>query len=122
MKNYYEINDKVWIHINSSNLIEGKIITILKLNDSNNNHYVIGINSSIEMFYEIRSFEQISSTANGPLNIFKGMDFKEDSAFLGKLGISLPAYNHVDEVNPTDEEKAQSKSSKKRFRYKKKKV
>lgn len=98
MKKFYDIKDKVWIHIGEQSLVEGRVVEIIDLAHLNENYdphkelYIIEIPSSIEPIYEVRTFEQISPDATGPLNLYRelGFDVNTGNRVLKKIGITLP--------------------------------
>jgi hypothetical protein len=68
--------------------------------------YVIELKTGIDDIYEVRSFEQISPDAKGPINCFRDLKTKTASRFLKKIGIQLPIAEGVtlDEMLDEDEE------------------
>lgn len=108
MKKFYDIKDRVWIHLGEQSLVEGRVVEIIDLEHLNEGHsknhelYVIEIPSSIEPVYEVRTFDQISSDAEGPLNLYRelGLDVISGNRALKKIGITVPenalknAHNH----------------------------
>lgn len=112
MNNHYEINDEVWIHLTGPNLVKGRIVTTINFEET---YYIIEIPCYIEKFYEIRKFEQISSSQEGPINLFKGVPLNEASNFFTRIGITLPSENNNDTtIEPSP------KPNKKKFRYSRK--
>lgn len=109
MKNHYQVNDEVWIHINGPNLVKGTVVSIVNLETT---LYVIQIPCHIEPFYEVRNFYQISDNPNGPIALFNNVDLEEASGFLEKVGISIPKQNKTEKS---------TKPYKKYFRHSKKK-
>lgn len=125
MKQEYKIKDEVWIHLGEPNLVPGRIVKIFDLTELNENHtdqkqYVIEIKTGIQDIYEVRNFEMISPTPEGPINLFKNINTVGPSRFLKKTGIKLPpsALN----MAPIDEsDQTQEKPEKKKRYYRKKK-
>jgi hypothetical protein len=117
MKTEYNIKDQVWIHLGERKLIEGRVVDIINLEHLNEGHpknrelYIIEIETGIDDIYEVRTFDQISSTARGPINIFKNIeDFTKNNRYLKKVGMVTPLpIDSVldilnDDVDPTTEE------------------
>jgi hypothetical protein len=55
--------------------------------------YIIEIKTGIDDIYEVRSFDQLSPDAKGPIGIFRNLDMKqlrENGRYLGKVGMKLP--------------------------------
>lgn len=98
MKTQYEIKDKVWIHIGERKLVEGRVVEIIDLEHLKEGHdpeqelYIIELKTGIEDIYEVRSFDQISPDAKGPINAYrKNKDYAlKGQRFLNKIGIKLP--------------------------------
>lgn len=103
MKQEYNIKDQVWIHLGERKLVEGRVVEIIDLEHLKEGHspdrelYIIEIKTGIDDVYEVRSFEQISSDANGPINLFRKNSKEINSAkrYLKKVGVQIP----VDEPN-----------------------
>ena len=97
-KEEYKIKQPVWIHMGESKLVKGRVVEVIDLvhlkegYNENNELYIIEIPSSIEPIYEVRTWEQISPTANGPINLFTQVKGELQSAnrMLKKIGIVLP--------------------------------
>jgi len=117
MKTEYNIKDQVWIHLGERKLIEGRVVEIINLEHLNDGHpkngelYIIEIKTGIDDVYEVRTFDQISSTARGPINIFKNIeDFTKNNRYLKKVGMITPLPIDTvldmlnDEVDPTTDE------------------
>jgi hypothetical protein len=97
MKNEYNIKDQVWIHTGERNLVEGRVVEIIDLVHLKEGHsadrelYIIELKTGIEDVYEVRSFEQISPDARGPINLFrKQTDAVENNRLLKKIGMPIP--------------------------------
>lgn len=98
MKKEYNIKDKVWIALGERKLVEGRVVEIIDLAHLNENHdpnqelYIIEIKTGIDDVYEVRTWGQISSTANGPLNMFAAIreELAKNNRFLKKVGIPVP--------------------------------
>lgn len=98
MKKEYNIKDRVWIHLGEKKLIEGRVVDIVDLEHLGEGHspdrelYIIEIKTGIDDVYEVRHFDEISSDARGPINLFRRR--KEDSQinnrFLKKIGMPIP--------------------------------
>jgi hypothetical protein len=110
MKKEYNIKDRVWIHIGEPKLTEGRVVEIIDLehldegHDPNYELYVIELKTGIDDVYEIRSFEQISPDAKGPINLFRKDNFAKENRLLKKLGMPMPLVQyHVSNTdNPID--------------------
>lgn len=109
--NNISIKDKVWIHLGLPKLIEGRVVKIFTLEhlnenyDSNNELYVIEINTSIDHLYEVRTIDQMSLTAEGPIQMFKDKEFSVEQKLLAKIGVQLPIDVHEEELgDPSPEE------------------
>jgi hypothetical protein len=92
MKNEYNIKD-----ISERNLVKGRVVEIFDLEHLKEGHskdselYVIELNTGIEDVYEVRTFEQISPDARGPINLFrKQADVVENNRLLKKIGMPIP--------------------------------
>ncbi len=110
MKKEINLKDTVWIHLGESSLVEGRVVEIIDFAHLNEGHspdrefYVIEIKTGIDDIYEVRDYEQISLTAQGPINGFKFVDdVKKARRYLRKVGIKIPDYRE-DEYEPTPEE------------------
>lgn len=99
MKKEYNIKDKVWIHLGERKLVEGRVVEIIDLEHLGEGHspdnelYVIELKTGIDDIYEVRTFDQISPDAGGPINLFRKIDMKqirENSRYLKKVGMVLP--------------------------------
>ena len=77
MKNEYNIKDQVWIHTGERNLVGGRVVDIIDLihlkegHGADNELYIIELKTGIEDVYEVRTFDQISPDARGPINLFR---------------------------------------------------
>lgn len=96
IKKQYELKDTVWVHIGSNKLTKGKIVDYFDLEHAgyskDTEFYVVEIQTGIDPILEIRTWEQISQDANGPIGAYrelKELDFATKK-FLGKVGIELP--------------------------------
>lgn len=102
MKKEYNIKDKVWIHLGERNLVEGRVVEIIDLEHLGEGHnptdelYIIEIKTGIDDVYEVRSFNEISPDARGPINLFR-KDKKvqaeaiKGNRFMKKIGVTVPA-------------------------------
>jgi hypothetical protein len=96
MKKEYNIKDKVWIHIGERKLVDGRVVEIVTLDHLNENHipgkelYVIEIKTGIDDVYEVRSFDEISPDAAGPINLFRKTKTRMEQRYLKKVGIIIP--------------------------------
>lgn len=98
MKKEYNIKDKVWIAMGERKLVEGRVVEIIDLAHLKENHdpdrelYIIEIKTGIDDIYEVRDWQQISSTANGPLNMFLSIreELVKNNRYLRKVGIPVP--------------------------------
>lgn len=112
MKKEYNIKDRVWIHLGEASLVEGRVVEIINLKHLKESHpadfelYIIEIKTGIDDIYEVRSFDQISSSAAGPINAYLNIDIQGATRYLKKIGIKLPKSTPtvdftVDEDDPT---------------------
>lgn len=98
MKKEYNIKDKVWIHIGERKLVEGRVVEIIDLEHLKEGHspdrelYIIELKTGIEDVYEVRSFEEISPDAAGPINLFRKIkdEALKNQRYLKRVGIKLP--------------------------------
>jgi hypothetical protein len=97
MKNEYNIKDQVWIHTGERNLVGGRVVEIIDLAHLKEGHgadrelYIIELKTGIEDVYEVRTFDQISPDARGPINLFrKQTDAVENNRLLKKIGMPIP--------------------------------
>lgn len=95
IKKQYELNDDAWIHIGDSRLSKGKVIDIFDLEHAGYSKdmefYIVAIPTEIENLLEVRTWEQMSQDARGPIGAYRSI--KQDFAtkkFLGKVGIAVP--------------------------------
>jgi hypothetical protein len=101
MKTEYNIKDRVWIHIGERKLVEGRVVEIIDLAHLNETHnpdrelYVIEIKTGIDDIYEVRSFEQISPDAKGPINLFRNTKTRLEQRALKHIGMIIPNENGV---------------------------
>jgi hypothetical protein len=108
MKTEYNLKDTVWIHIGERTLTQGRIVDIFDLEHLEEGHskdnelYVIELKTGIEDVYEIRTYEQISPDAAGPIGLFRSGEHKETNRAMKKIGMPLP--EGVMEYEPTQEE------------------
>jgi hypothetical protein len=120
MKEEYKIKDQVWIAMGERRLVEGRVVEIIDLAHLNEDHdpnrelYIIEVKTGIDDIYEVRTWEQISSTEQGPLNMFKKnrKEMQRNNRYLKKIGVPVPLVedNILEEITkelfsePTDEE------------------
>jgi hypothetical protein len=99
MKKEYNLKDKVWLHLGEPKLVEGRVVDIFDLVHLKEGHspdrelYVIEIKTGIDDVYEVRSFDQLSPDAKGPIGLFRDLDLKqvrENSRYLRKVGMKMP--------------------------------
>lgn len=124
MKSEYNIKDQVWIHIGERSLREGRVVDVFDLShiDENNTAelYVIEVDTPVEKVYEVRSFEQISPTPGGPINLFKNLSAYQSGRFFGKIGMPLPeGATEPEEAIPLSDTGTKPKPRKKYYRSKK---
>lgn len=122
MKKQFNIKDKAWIAMGERRLVEGRVVEIIDLAHLNEGHdpkqelYVIEVQTGIDDIYEVRTWEQMSDTAQGPLNMFRKIreEMIKNNRYLKKVGIPVPNVEHdpleelskeleeefVDEVDP----------------------
>jgi len=96
-KEYYDIKDRVWIHLGEQSLVEGRVVEIIDLEHLGEGHsrdhelYIIEISTPIEPVYEVRNFDQISPDADGPLMIYRNLQgVVAANRLLKKVGVKLP--------------------------------
>jgi hypothetical protein len=110
IKKQYEINDKAWIHLGGPRLSEGKVIDIFDLEHAgyskDQEFYIIELQTGIDPILEVRSWEQMSQDAKGPIGAYRRLrDEIETKKALGKVGIQLPIeVDTSDPLDPTPEE------------------
>lgn len=98
MKTEFNIKDPVWIHLGEQKLTEGRVVEIIDLEHLNEGHdrdhelYVIEVQTGIEPIYEVRTLEQISPDATGPLILYRTLnkDVVAANRLFKKVGVSLP--------------------------------
>jgi len=96
MKTEYNIKDAVWIHNGERTLVQGRVVEIIDLEHLEEGHdparelYIIELKTGIDDIYEVRSFDQISPDANGPIGLFRREDVKTENRLLKKIGMPLP--------------------------------
>jgi hypothetical protein len=108
MKTEYNIKDKVWVHLGERNLVEGRVVEIIDLVHLKEGHspdrelYIIEIKTGIDDIYEVRSFEEISPDATGPINLFRKIkdEALKNQRYLKRVGIKLPvdSPNYITEL------------------------
>ena len=102
MKKEFNIKDKVWIAMGERKLVEGRVVEIIDLAHLNEGHdpnrelYVIEVHKGIDDIYEVRTWEQMSDTARGPLNMFRKIkeELVKNNRYLTKVGIPVPNVEH----------------------------
>jgi hypothetical protein len=97
MKKEYVTRDQVWIHMGERRLVEGRVVDVIDLvhlkegHSADNELYIIEVKTGIEDIYEVRTFDQISPDAKGPINLFrKQKDAVENNRLLRKIGMPIP--------------------------------
>ena len=109
MKKEFNIKDKVWIHLGERKLAEGRVVEVIDLVHLKEGHspdrelYVIEIKTGIDDIYEVRTWDQISPDARGPINLFRDLKIKNETVkgnrLLKRLGAELPLMeNHLEEA------------------------
>jgi hypothetical protein len=95
IRKQYEINDDVWVHLGNGKLHKGKVVEYFDLGHVGRSrdieYYVIEIDNEIEPLLEVRTWEQISQDAKGPIGAYRNL--KDDYVTfkkLGKIGIEIP--------------------------------
>ena len=94
--NEYKLKEKVWIHIGERNLVEGRVVEVIDLTHLNEGHspdrelYIIELKTGIDDVYEVRTFDEISPDAKGPINLFRKHKITTEQRYLKKVGIILP--------------------------------
>jgi hypothetical protein len=105
MKKEYNIKDNVWIHLGEKKLVPGRVVEIIDLAHLNEGHsseselYIIEIKTGIDDVYEVRTFEQISPDATGPIGMYRNMnqEFVRGKRYLKKIGVEFPeSTNNLD--------------------------
>jgi hypothetical protein len=108
MKKEYNIKDRVWIHLGEKKLVEGRVVEVIDLEHLDEGHsrdqelYVIEIHTGIDDIYEVRTFNQISPDAKGPIQLFRNLrEVIENNRYLKKVGmpIPVPARNPLEELS-----------------------
>ena len=102
MKKEFNIKDKVWIAMGERRLVEGRVVEIIDLSHLNEGHdpnrelYIIEVKTGIDDIYEVRTWEQMSDTARGPLNMFRKIreEMVKNNRYLKKVGIPVPNVEH----------------------------
>jgi hypothetical protein len=98
MKKEYNIKDTVWIHMGERKLVEGRVVEVIDLVHLKEGHsadhelYIIEVKTGIDDIYEVRSFDQISPDAAGPINLFRKIktNILKNQRYLNKVGIKMP--------------------------------
>lgn len=115
-KKEYNLEDAAWIHLGNGKLHKGVIVDIFDLAHAgwskDIEFYIVQVPTEIEPLLEVRTWEQISQDAKGPIGCYRTMNEVNhaETRFLGKVGITLPeaAVNHTQEFedvyDPTPEE------------------
>lgn len=95
-KKEYNLKDTAWIHLGNGKLHKGVIVDIFDLEHAGypveTEFYIVSIPTEIEPLLEVRTWEQMSQDANGPIGCYRSLNevnFAE-KRFLGKVGITLP--------------------------------
>lgn len=128
MKKKYEVKNKVWIHLGEKKLVEGRVVNTFTLEHLNEGHtaeefYVIEIQTGIDNVYEVRTYNQISETSQGPIPIYNDAKILEGHRYLKKIGVELPVDPAVVAFTElVTEIKPESKSIAKKKFYRKKKT
>lgn len=118
MKKEYNLKDTVWIHIGERVLTEGRIVEVIDLEHLGEGHskddalYVIELKTGIEDTYEVRSYEQISPDAAGPIALFRNKEKREEAVlgnrYMKNIGIVIPAtypeFEEAAESEPTPDQ------------------
>jgi hypothetical protein len=123
IKKQYELKDQVWIHLSSGKLTKGRVVDFFDLAHvgypKETEFYTIEIQTSIDPILEIRTWEQISQDANGPIGCYRMLREEINiptTRFLSKVGVVLPAgepttnmaanedLHYADPLDPTPEE------------------
>ena len=107
-------------------LVEGRVVEIIDLSHLNENYdpehelYIIEVKTGIDNIYEVRTFNQISPTAEGPISLYKSLGHEVTAAnrLLKKVGVTLP--NNAAGASPTLHH-SQPKNNKRRYYPKRKK-
>lgn len=107
VKKKYAIGDTVWIYgISRNKNTKGKIIAKVDLSSAGYNsdieHYVVSVPSSIEPLLEIRTWETISQDESGPVGALRelGTEIDAEHKKVGHVG-----YDYVDDQDdPTPDE------------------
>jgi hypothetical protein len=118
MKKEYNIKDTVWIHIGERKLTEGRVVEIIDLehldegHDPSNELYIIELKTGIDDIYEVRTFEQISPDAQGPITLFRKHkdELVQGNRLLKKIGMPLPDSVAIYEPTPDEIHAAMERS------------
>ena len=107
MKKEYNIKDIVWIHIGERTLTQGRIVDIFDLTHLDEGPYedelyVVEIPTGIDNTYEVRTYEQLSPDATGPIGLFRSGEHKDANRMMKKVGMPLP--EGAMEYEPTPDE------------------
>lgn len=112
IKKQYELKENAWIHLGDGKLHKGTVVDIFDLAhagyDPGIEFYIVAVDTEIEPLLEVRTWEQMSQDAKGPIGSYRGI--KQDFAtkkFLGKVGIVVPTEQAtvkevIKEVVPAD--------------------
>jgi len=95
MKTQFNIKDQVWIHLGESSMVQGRVVEIFDLAHidgypTDQEFYVIEIETGIDNIFEVRDFNQISPDSTGPINAYRNFDTTSATRYLKKIGIKLP--------------------------------
>lgn len=96
MRKEYQIKEQVWIHNGETSLVEGRVVEVFDLEHlnegcvSNDELYVIEIQTGIEPVYEVRSWDQISPDSKGPINLYRNQEVRRAARYFRKVGIQIP--------------------------------
>jgi len=95
IKKQYEMKDEAWIHLGDGKLHKGNVIDFFDLEHAGypkeREFYLIEIPTEIDPLLEVRTWEQISQDAKGPIGAYRDMkQHTPTKKHLGKVGIVVP--------------------------------
>lgn len=96
MKKEYALKQKVWIHNGELSLVPGRIVEIIDLSHLGEGHsseeelYIVEIDTGIDNVYEVRSWKQTSPDEAGPINLYRNTETRRANRYFKKVGMKLP--------------------------------
>ena len=110
IKKQYEMNEPAWIHLGNGKLTKGKVIDIFDLEHAGYSKefefYIVEIPTEIDPLLEVRTWENMSQDATGPIGMYRTLKEHTFSTkkYLGKIGIELPYSQEVNTLGVQQEE------------------